>query len=90
MTTSFDVTEHIVYGGKRFTTDVKQWLNDNVGASDHNQEWSRDIDQKRMIAAGEGWEFYSSWAVDVTGDWEGRWFVDIKDEKFAVMFALYL
>lgn len=75
-------------GGKVAQLSVRKWLEENVGP--YHGEDSRDGPLDNWdVSVGSGWEFGTHATTDYPDSiMTVSWFVDIADEKLALMFTL--
>lgn len=78
----FNVTDHIVWGGRPRKEAIIAWLTTNVGTfygpGGHG-----------VIAIGAGWQLQVTEEINpTTNDLHCQWEVDITDEGKATLFAL--
>lgn len=80
----FDITVHVITGGRPRIANMVEWLTENVG-----HYYGRGDGE--VIHVGSGWEIVVD-TVDHPGKEGGYtqtgWLVDITDEQKAMLFAL--
>lgn len=80
----FNITDHIVWGGKPRKLEILEWLNANVGTTYGVGDPARDV-----MYIGAGWEMRveSQWDI-ITEDRVSEFVVDITDDTQSTLFAL--
>ena len=77
----FNISTHVVDGGRPRIEAMVAWLTENVG-----HYYGRGDEE--VIHVGSGWEILVSRDIDWEENYITEWIVDITDDSKSMMFAL--
>lgn len=83
---TFNLTDNIIWQGRRAKEEIIGWLNDNIGIY-----YGVGDPERNVIAVGNGWEIRTLREIEyVDGDECSvtNWIVDITDDAKSTHFAL--
>ena len=77
----FNITQHVVEGGRPRIEEMVAWLTENVG-----HYYGRGDED--VIHVGSGWEIRYLRDIDWEENYTTEWIVDITDDAKSMMFTL--